>query len=48
MRDCPLVSWSRFEKVMADPRLSDMMEMPAMPFDGQRTIFGGFESLLQF
>lgn len=28
-------------KLMADPRMKDM----AMPFDGKRMIFGGFESL---
>lgn len=32
-------------KVMADPRLKDMMTN--MPFDGKRMIFGGFETLLQ-
>jgi len=32
-------------KVMADPRLSNMMETP--PFDGKRMIFGGFQTLLQ-
>jgi uncharacterized protein YbaA (DUF1428 family) len=30
-------------KVMADPRLQAMSQMP---FDGQRMIFGGFEPLL--
>lgn len=32
------------EKVMNDPR---MKEMTDMPFDGQRMIFGGFEKLLE-
>lgn len=32
-------------KVMADPRLSNMMEKP--PFDGKRMIFGGFQTLLK-
>jgi len=32
-------------KVMADARLSGMMESP--PFDGKRMIFGGFKTLLQ-
>jgi uncharacterized protein YbaA (DUF1428 family) len=32
------------QKVMADPRLKE--SMAAMPFDGQRMIFGGFELLL--
>ena len=31
-------------KVMADPRLADMMTPEAMPFDGKRMIFGGFEA----
>lgn len=34
------------EKVMADPRLSEMMKGDNMPFDGKRMIFGGFESFL--
>lgn len=29
-----------FEKMMADPR---MQQMPEMPFDGKRLIFGGFD-----
>jgi uncharacterized protein YbaA (DUF1428 family) len=33
-------------KVMADPRLADMMDAKAMPFDGRRMIFGGFASLV--
>lgn len=32
-------------KVMADPRLKHYAE--AMPFDGKRMIYGGFESFLQ-
>jgi uncharacterized protein YbaA (DUF1428 family) len=32
------------EKVMADPRLKQMVENPA--FDGKRMIFGGFEPFL--
>jgi uncharacterized protein YbaA (DUF1428 family) len=32
-------------KVMADPRLKATMS--AMPFDGKRMIFGGFETLLK-
>ena len=31
-------------KVMADPRLKDMKDMP---FDGKRMIIGGFEAFLQ-
>jgi uncharacterized protein YbaA (DUF1428 family) len=35
------------KKVMADPRLKDMMDMKAMPFDAKRMIFGGFSVLVQ-
>jgi uncharacterized protein YbaA (DUF1428 family) len=34
-------------KVMADERLTDMMSGKAMPFDGKRMIYGGFESLVK-
>lgn len=34
-------------KVMADPRLKDMMDMKSAPFDGKRMIYGGFESLVK-
>ena len=35
-------------KVMADPRLSEMMDPKSKPpFDGKRMIFGGFESLVK-
>jgi uncharacterized protein YbaA (DUF1428 family) len=30
-------------KVMKDPRLADMMDAKAMPFDGKRMIYGGFD-----
>jgi uncharacterized protein YbaA (DUF1428 family) len=30
-------------KVMKDPRLADMMDSKAMPFDGKRMIWGGFK-----
>lgn len=33
------------EKVMADPRLKDVMS--DMPIDGKRMIFGGFETFLE-
>ena len=33
-------------KVMADPRLADMMDPKALPFDGKRMIFGGFKPFL--
>src|SRR3546814_8763479 len=31
------------EKVMKDPRMADMMDASAMPFDGKRMIYGGFD-----
>jgi uncharacterized protein YbaA (DUF1428 family) len=34
-------------KVMADKRLTEMMSGKAMPFDGKRMIYGGFESLVK-
>lgn len=34
-------------KVMKDPRLADMMDPKAMPFDAARMIFGGFKSLVR-
>jgi uncharacterized protein YbaA (DUF1428 family) len=30
-------------KVMKDPRLADMMDPKALPFDGNRMIYGGFK-----
>ena len=35
------------KKVMADPRLNDMMDMKNMPFDAKRMIYGGFAVLVQ-
>jgi uncharacterized protein YbaA (DUF1428 family) len=35
------------KKVMADPRLKDMMDTKAMPFDAKRMIYGGFALLVQ-
>jgi uncharacterized protein YbaA (DUF1428 family) len=35
------------KKVMADPRLNDMMDNKAMPFDMKRMIYGGFAVLVQ-
>lgn len=32
------------EKVMADPRMNGMADMP---FDGKRMIFGGFETMIE-
>jgi uncharacterized protein YbaA (DUF1428 family) len=34
------------EKVMKDPRMAEMMKPEAMPFDGVRMIYGGFEVLV--
>jgi uncharacterized protein YbaA (DUF1428 family) len=36
-----------FAKVMKDPRLAKMMNPKAMPFDGKRMIFGGFNLLIE-
>jgi uncharacterized protein YbaA (DUF1428 family) len=33
-------------KVMKDPRMSDMMEGKAMPFDPKRMAYGGFNVLV--
>ena len=33
-------------KVMKDPRLADMMDPKAMPFDMKRMIYGGFKTLV--
>ena len=35
------------KKVMADPRLNDMMDVKNMPFDAKRMIYGGFAVLVQ-
>jgi uncharacterized protein YbaA (DUF1428 family) len=35
------------KKVMADPRLNEMMDMKSMPFDAKRMIYGGFAVLVQ-
>ena len=34
------------DKVMKDPRMANMMKPEAMPFDGKRLIYGGFEMVL--
>lgn len=34
------------DKVMADPRMKDMMKPEDMPFDGKRLIFGGFKMFI--
>ncbi|HEY5741310.1 MAG TPA: DUF1428 domain-containing protein [Terrimicrobiaceae bacterium] len=50
-------AWIRFEsrasrdevnaKVMADPRLREMMEGQSIPFDCKRMAYGGFETLVE-
>ncbi len=35
------------KKVMSDPRLAQMMNPKAMPFDTKRMIFGGFKQLVK-
>lgn len=34
-------------KVMADPRLAQMMESEAMPFDCKRMAYGGFKAIVK-
>jgi uncharacterized protein YbaA (DUF1428 family) len=34
------------DKVMKDPRMASLMTPEAMPFDGKRMIYGGFEMML--
>ena len=34
-------------KVMKDPRLADMMDFKALPFDAKRMIFGGFKTFVE-
>jgi uncharacterized protein YbaA (DUF1428 family) len=34
-------------KVMKDPRLADMMDHKAMPFDGKRMFWGGFKVMVE-
>lgn len=35
------------KKVMADPRLEDMIDPKNLPFDGKRMFFGGFKSIVE-
>ena len=35
------------KKVMADPRLADMMDPKKLPFDGKRFIYGGFKTIVE-
>ena len=39
---------SVMKKVMKDPRLADMMDPKAMPFDAKRMIYGGFKVVVGF
>ncbi|SFD67034.1 Protein of unknown function [Massilia yuzhufengensis] len=34
------------DKVMKDPRMAELMKPEAMPFDGKRMIYGGFDVLV--
>ena len=34
-------------KAMKDPRLADMMDPKAMPFDGKRMFWGGFKAIVE-
>jgi uncharacterized protein YbaA (DUF1428 family) len=34
------------KKAMKDPRLAHMMEAKAMPFDGKRMVYGGFQMVV--
>ena len=36
------------KKVMEDPRLADMMDPKALPFDGKRMFWGGFKPAVEF
>ena len=35
-------------RVMKDPRLAEMMDPKAMPFDGKRMFWGGFKTFVSF
>lgn len=35
------------KKVLADPRLADMMDPKSMPFDAKRMIYGGFKTIVE-
>ena len=35
------------KKVMADPRLTGMMDPKSVPFDSKRMIYGGFKSIVE-
>jgi uncharacterized protein YbaA (DUF1428 family) len=38
---------SIMKKIMADPRMADMMDPKDMPFDGKRMFWGGFKPLVE-
>jgi uncharacterized protein YbaA (DUF1428 family) len=50
-------SWIRYKsraerdrinaKIMKDPRLADMMDPKALPFDAKRMFFGGFKTFVE-
>jgi uncharacterized protein YbaA (DUF1428 family) len=56
-RETVLFSWIVFNsrahrdkvnaKVMADPRLADLMDGKVAPFDAKRMIYGGFKALVR-
>ncbi len=35
-------------KVMKDPRLAEMMDPKALPFDGRRMFWGGFRAIVEY
>lgn len=35
------------KKVMSDPRLADLMNPKALPFDGKRMLMGGFKPIIE-
>ena len=35
------------KKVMKDPRVADMMDPQAMPFDAKRMVYGGFKTIVE-
>ncbi len=35
------------DKVMKDPRMTEMMKPESMPFDGKRLVYGGFDMVVE-
>jgi uncharacterized protein YbaA (DUF1428 family) len=35
------------KKVMADPRMGEMMDLKKLPFDAKRMIYGGFRTIVE-